>query len=238
MKAVKFITKAMLTIMAMICIAAAYGDELPNAPTPKPAASSAPVLKPVLVSKDNRTGSYLFFADTATCGVGIALSGNRTRSAEVGLPIWLGLNLLAHKIHGNHPKLSYFLQVVSPAGCFAGIDKTRKSVAPTGNGQGGDEGGITDPGGIGGGNGGGNNGGGSNGGGSGGGSNGGGGTGGDGGGGGTGGSGGGSGGGNGGGICIQDCGFGGPNGGGNGGINGGNDGKKPPFPGVGRKSKP
>jgi len=220
--------KLKLTALAVVllCGTALFAQELPDAPTPKQ--GNAPVEPSTkIAAQENRTGSYLFFYASAACGVGLALSGDRARSAEIGVPVYLAANLLAHKLHANHPKVSYFLQIVSPAGCYAGYNKDRKAVV-TGGGDG--NGGNGGNGGSGGGSGGtgdgggGNTGGGStggNGGGSGGGSTG---------GGGTGGNGGGSGGGNpppGGGCTVHggtDCGF------GNGGLDNGKNGKPPVTP--------
>lgn len=250
----------LITLMGsiLLCASAAFAQNLPDAPTPKPAGRSYfPSNQPSTVSGDNKTGSYLFFYASAACGSLLAASTNRSRAAEIGVPIYLGLNLVAHYIHPNHPKLSYFLQVVSPGGCYAGgSNRTERVARGGGNGGGngsgtGTSGGSTGGTGSGSGNGGGStgsgsggsngNGGGTSSGGSGsgsgsgsGGSGDGSGSGGTGSGGGSGsgsggsGSGGGTGGGGNGNGCIKDCGF--P---GNGGVNGGNDNNKPPFPGQG-----
>jgi hypothetical protein len=242
-----------LALLMLILPFAGRADDLPSivlpsAPTPKLGSMPTPArVQMVAPVKENSTGSYLFFYASAACGSGLAASGDRAKSAEIGVPIYLGLNFLAHKIHSNHPKISYLLQGVSPIGCFSGLNKNAKKSLVTSNSTGGNEGGtpiVTPPvSGSGGSNSGSGSSTGSNpgvnppgsGNGSDPGSSG----------GGTGGSGSGSGGSTGGtgsgggnppptGICIQDCGLGGANGGGNGGFNSGNDGKKPPFKGIGR----
>jgi uncharacterized membrane protein YgcG len=129
--------KAITGLLLVLPWTAALADDLPNSPVAKPEATRIgnvvftprpvqPVLSPV---KENRTGSLLFFESAAACGSLLAASTDRGRAAEFGVPLWLGASLFAHKLHTNHPKISYALQLVSPLGCYASSSRSAKKLS-------------------------------------------------------------------------------------------------------------
>ena len=237
-------TNPVFLLLILLITPFAKANELPSNPVAKStSAFSAPAgvaYEPaVTTQKENRTREYFALGSAAECAVGISMSGNHARSAQIGIPVTLTANFLAKKLGPRHPKLSAALQIIAPVSCYSGWNKdaTKKALAVTkptvtttsdpvvvatgstgGNSGGSNSGGssgngcVTNCSGSGGG---GNSGGGTSGGGT------------------------GSGGGNNPpppahGPCLTDCGI--P---GNGGLNSGHDtGSKPPFPGQGPKQTP
>src|ERR1700688_376269 len=120
---------AVILGMSWLLVAAALADTapLPDMPVANAHAFSTPAgvayEHPVTTQQEDRTRAYFALGSAAECAVGISMSGNHARSAQIGIPVTLTANLLAKKFGARHPKLSAALQIIAPISCYSGWNK-------------------------------------------------------------------------------------------------------------------
>ena len=112
-----------LLLLLLAPFAKADDVPLPDMPIAKSPAFSTPAgvaYTPALTNQEtNQTETKRLLISGAACGVGLGVSSNHARAAEIGLPVWLTANLASKKMYNTgHRKIAAVLQVLSPAGCF------------------------------------------------------------------------------------------------------------------------